>query len=756
MPCFKKQNKRASDEPLIGRKSGFKIKFKTMPIFLLIATLLLSLFAPIQATDALLTLRGHLGKEELAKAETELDHLSAEQLVIVINSTSGELAPMLELAKRIYELKVEKGLQTVVYIEDSAVGPVAMIPFLADKLYISLSVSWGDIPLGTAQALTTNILRNRVVSFIAPGRPEILSLLAAAMSDPAVQIVEGWKNSADAKDRTLISSPGEPLVVNQNQLQELKLVAGVETPEKFLAQFKLKQKELIPVTPIPEKDFEEKLKAHIKFNPTGPNQVGLITIDDRTNGINESTWIYVKKALDVYKQTKPIFVVLELNTPGGEVFAAQKISDELKELDTQFNIPVVAYINNWAISAGAMLAYSCRYIVIVKDAAMGAAEPLQVEGGETKVASEKVNSALRADFANRAAFFGRNPDIAEAMVDKDIILVYRFGKIMRLDNENQVRTTGPEPDLIINAKGKLLTLKSEQMIKYGVADEMVLPQKLEPITAQEQAKGEWPASKWLLFTAPFLKEIPQVTIAPYRMDWKTRFFVFLANPAIQSLLFMGLVVGLYMELSAPGFGLPATVALTSLFLIVLSSFALEIGSWLELIMLLTGLAILIVELFILPTFGLLGFIGLIFFIVGLFGMMLPGIGSIHYEFDTNSLNAAGDAFVERLAWLCGALVVAFGIILLLARYVTPALAGFSRFVLVGHEQEGYIAGAKPETLPQPGKEGDVASTLRPAGKVIIDDVLYDAISSGSFIEKGTKVVVERLDGSVIVVNRREG
>ena len=201
----------------------------------------------------------------------------------------------------------------------------------------------------------------------------------------------------DAKER-MISSPGEPLVVNQNQLQQLKLVAGVMTRQQFEAQFQLTatQKEalkeqLAPVAPLAKErqSLEKELAAHIKFTESGPNRVGLITIEDRTNGINESTWIYVKKALDEYKEKKPIFIILELNTPGGEVFAAQKISDALKEMDTQYNIPVVAYINNWAISAGAMLAYSCRFIAVVKDASMGAAEPSQLSAGEEQKSPRK-------------------------------------------------------------------------------------------------------------------------------------------------------------------------------------------------------------------------------------------------------------------------------------------------------------------------------------------------------------------------------
>ena len=735
-------------------------------LFISIFSLLTTLHAA--SDQSLLVLKGYLSHDEIAKAIKTLDASQSNQLIIELNSNAGDIQEVLNLAKKIYELKAEKGLNVIVYIEDNAVGPAAILPFLADKLYASLFVSWGDIPLGSENIIATNILRNRVTSLISSENPHatLLRVLAAGMSDPSLKIVDdkGWKIVIDTKDLNLpiISAPGETLVVSHNQLKELGLVNELITPEKFHSLYpldvqqkeELKEASLQPsqVLEAKEKSLESLLKEHIKFDPKGPNTVGLITIDDRTSGINESTWLYVKSALDYYKKHRPAFVILELNTPGGEVFAAQKISDALKDLDTQYNIPVVAFINNWAISAGAMLAYSTRFITVVKDAAMGAAEPLTMESGKAEVASEKVNSALRADFANRANFFGRNPNIAEAMVDKDVILVQRHGIIIKIDNENQIRTTGFDPDILIKAKGKLLTFNADQLMKYGVADILLPPTKLEPITAEEKESGKYPAKKMLLFTQPFFSSIPQAAMDVYQMDWKTRFFVLLANPMVASLLFLGMLLGFYIEFNTPGFGLAGTVAVTCLFLIILSSFALEIANWLELILLLTGLIIILVELFVLPTFGLLGFIGIIFFLMGLFGMMLPGVGSVHYEFDTKTFNAAGVAFFERLAWLCGTLVVGFFLIILLARYVTPSLAGFSRFVLSGNEQTGYIAGDSPKELPKPGEKGEVISTLRPSGKIVIHDKIYDAISYGSFIEKGTPIVVERLEGSVIVVN----
>lgn len=504
--------------------------------------------------------------------------------------------------------------------------------------------------------------------------------------------------------------------------------------------------------PIPLGVFEKELENHIHVNPSGANVVGHIFIGGHGEEINQSTWLYVKKALDYYKKSQPIFVILELNTPGGEVFSAQNISDALKELDTQSDIPVVAYINNWAISAGAMLAYSSRFIVVAKDASMGGAEPVfeGSEGGLT-TASEKINSVIRTDFANRAAFFGRNPLIAEAMVDKDMILVVRDGQVVKLDNDSQIRTQGPKPDQLLSAKGKLLTLNAEQLLALGVVDLMIPPTKLEPLTEAEAMSGRWPARKSALFQQPFFNTIPDVTIDSFQMDWKMRFFALLGSPFVSSLLVLGLIVGFYLEVTNPGGGVPGAVAAVCLLLITISSFSLEIANWLELILLLTGICIILIELFVLPTFGLLGFVGIALFLVGLVGMIIPGVGAVGFEFNTFSLNAAGEVFLERLGWLCGTLLLATLIIIFLLRYLTPKTIGFNRFVLYGGEQTGYVSAGNIDDYPSKGKTGIAATTLRPAGKVLIDGVHYDAISQGALIEKGDPIEVLGLDSSTLIV-----
>jgi membrane-bound ClpP family serine protease len=497
---------------------------------------------------------------------------------------------------------------------------------------------------------------------------------------------------------------------------------------------------------------KHRLQEFIHYQPTGPNPIGYLSIE-KHRMIDQSTYLYIKFALDHFKKINVPFVVLRLNTPGGEVFAAMQIAQLLQNLDVNDHIPVIAFIDNWAISAGAMLAYSCRFIAATTTASMGAAEPQTVSNeNQMESASEKVNSALRSEFANLARFYGRDPLIAEAMVDKDLILVLREGNIIKLEDENQIRLSGENPDQVISKKGKLLTLNAEQLINLKVADFEVAPQALLPLTEEEKQSGQWPASKNLLFQEPFLASIPQATLISFH-DWRISFFAFLSHPLISSLLFMGLIIGIYLEMSHPGFGLPGITALICLTLILLSSFAVQTINWLELIILGAGILLLVMEIFFLPGFGVAGGLGILLTLGGLVALMLPNLQGFNFTLDSEKLNLITFEILKRLAYFFLAIIVSLVIIFVTVRFFSRRFSLFKKLILKGEQEsiEGFISGMPKESLPTIGSEGTVFSALRPAGKVEISGQIFVAVSEGKFIEKGERVSVVRVEGAKVVV-----
>ncbi len=455
--------------------------------------------------------------------------------------------------------------------------------------------------------------------------------------------------------------------------------------------------------------------SSIHYNPQGPNKIGTLYLG-KDHPIDQSTLLYVKFSLDHFKKEGVCCVVLKLNTPGGEVFAALKIVELLKSLDKQDHIPVIAYIDNWAISAGAMLAYSCRYIGITEAASMGAAEPvLMGEEGKMESAPEKMNSALRAEFANLASLWSRNPDLAEAMVDKDIILVLREGKIVRLDDETQIRLKGSSPDTIISNKGKLLTLNTDQMEKYGVSD----------FTADDLA------------TYPFFAEIPGKEWVSYT-NWKIDFFALLLHPAVVSVLTMGILLGIYLEVQNPGLTFPIIMGLSCLALVLLGKFSMETIGWLEGIMLGAGLVLVLLELFVLPTFGLLGIVGIILALAGFITLTLPHFDQVTFF---PHWNLAAEAVIQHLAWICCTLVISGVIIAFLSKRM------MKRFILPGKEVESSV-------LSEIDARGVAFTDLSPSGKIEIAGAIYDAITEGIFIEKGSEIIVMRKEGSQLYVRKK--
>ena len=688
-----------------------------------------------------IVLRGHLDQVTYNEALEQLKSIKKDVVYIILDAQTANFKDTLNFVHQAYALKNERQQSLTMYLSENAVGALAILPFLADRVYAEWTVSWGDILLHSKKQYPPNVLLSKIHSIIPQevNQVDILRKLALTM-------IEGIQSLQDETlKQSLIEmqvSTSNPLVINAMQAVKLGASEATVSPHEFQNLFSLKTFEQSFHDEL-RSDFIsphvlDLLKKKINFYKKGPNKVGYIYIGGHRTAINDSTWIYVKKALEYYAKHPPVFIILHLDTPGGAVFPSQEISDALYVLDSQKKIPIVTVVDNWALSAGVMLAYSTPFIAMNSQSLIGAAEPVIMDAsGVYKTASEKINSALRTEFGNKAMLYGRNPLIAKAMVDKNIILVKRYGELVALVSEKEIRDSGLNPDEVIVSKGKLLTLGGKEAYSLGLAD-ILVPMDAPIISDLSNPEGRKVA---LFDVVPFFKDIPNPVLDIFSMDWKGHFFAWMSLPVISSLLFFVLMIGIYVETSTPGFGVPGALALVALFLIVLQASALESITALEGLFLVLGLLLLALEMFVIPGFGITGILGILFCIGAIFGMMLPPIRKINIDWEHFIINEAGKVYLYRLQWLCGSFILGVITIMALTKYYLPSSRLFKRFIHIKEQNksEGFSSKVVHTYNLSLGSQGSVLSVLKPSGKAIFNGRVVDVVSDGEFIETGVNI-----------------
>lgn len=403
-----------------------------------------------------------------------------------------------------------------------------------------------------------------------------------------------------------------------------------------------------------------------------PSQVYILSVDGTVElGLTQ----YVIRGLE-QAQKDQAAVILEINTFGGRVDAATEIRDMMLRMET----PVIAFIRERAISAGALVAIAAPNIVMAQGSTIGAAEPRPLD--------EKNLSFLRAEFASTAIRNQRDPNVAAAMVDADIVI-----------------------DGLIEP-GKLLTLTANEALEHGFAD-LITNYRNEVISHYQ------------------LDDLPVVEI---ERNWAERLAGFVTDPLVsQALLILGFI-GIIIELFTPGVGLPGLVGVTSMGLFFGGRIVAGLAGFEVVVLFVIGIILLLIELFVIPGFGIVGVLGL----VSIFS-------SIFLSFDD---------FMTALTSLTITLLVTILLIILLWRRFQKSNA-WRRFVLLTREDksEGYKGARDYGDLV--GKTGVTLSPLRPAGIVQIENKRYDVVSDGTFISLNTEIKVVFVEGNRIVVTEKK-
>ena len=370
-------------------------------------------------------------------------------------------------------------------------------------------------------------------------------------------------------------------------------------------------------------------------------------------------------------------VLLDLNTYGGAVDAA----DSIRAAILRHEKPVVAYVNMQAASAGALISIACDSIYMKTGSSIGAATVVDQTGN---VMPDKYQSFMRGMMRSTAQANGRDPHIAEAMVDT----------------------------------ANVLSLTPEEAVKAGYCEGIY--ETVEEV-ADAVAGVEY-----------VIKNMDE------DLTWLDRLIQFLLNPLLQSIFMMMIIGGIFVEIRTPGIGLPLLTAVIGALLYFAPGYLGHLVSYWEIILFVVGLVLIGIELFVIPGFGVCGITGIIAVVISLAFAMVDNVELFHWDGSINLM-----PIIQPL----GIVIISAAVAIFGSVWLVKKLYPTRSFDHVALRQEmraeegftGVVTGL--ESLV--GESVVVFTDMRPGGKVKATDgrILEATLKYGGFAGKGETLKV---------------
>ena len=527
-----------------------------------------------------------------------------------------------------------------------------------------------------------------------------------------------------------------------------------------------------------------------------------IVICEIDTDINSGVAVVVERAIQEAANAEAIIFIID--TPGGRVDSAIDITNAILEAP----VTTIAYVRGMgAISAGALISFACDHIVMAPGTNIGASTPVMMGADGPGAVDEKSMSFIRARYRALGEEKGHNPLLGEAMVDADIAIygvpeadggyiIYKLENGVPVeaitarqlrgeadptdpDEEQDIIDSIFEPfedqvpvslDELKDAVRQIAQNQREEDQENGAPDEndasasaveaISLPADLElPPNAElisEPGKlltlTSLEAQRFGLVDHVLRSEdevVEQFGFAELKrhrvvMRWDEALFAFLTNPIISSLLVLAAMGGIYIEVRTPGFGIPGIIGFTALALLFGAHLVVGMASWVDVLLVVVGVGLIIVELFVLPGFGFIGVSGIVMILLGIY-MGLTRVPIPEYTWDYERMYDA-----LRTLGLGLTMFFAFSV---LSSYFLPKSPLFRRLILADSQQEsqGYMVQSEEKATVRQGMRGVATSSLRPAGRGRFDGKTFDIMTRGEFLDKGTPIEIIRIEGNRLVV-----
>jgi membrane-bound serine protease (ClpP class) len=447
--------------------------------------------------------------------------------------------------------------------------------------------------------------------------------------------------------------------------------------------------------------------------------------------IDDTLAASVARRIEEGKEAGADLFIFEIDSPGGLVNSSMDIGDMIYDLE----VPSVMLILRGAYSGAALIALAGDEMVMGEGGIVGDCQPIMVGPDGYTVAGEKLQSPLRATFRKYSTRNGYPVRLAESMVTEQMEVfraTFTDGAVLfvlpeEIEVQEQDHGAIVRKEIAVKA-GELLTLTAEKAMEYGFTG---------PLVSGEEA-----------FHQRF--DLDPASVTTLHETWAENLSRFLLR--MKFLLFFVGIIALYMELKAPGLGLPGAIALICFVLFFTASSLSGIATSLEIVLFVLGVALLAVELLVIPGFGVPGIAGAALIFVSLY------MASIKYGLPAPDRPWE---FAGFLAWMRGfsiAIVSSLAAMVVLARYLPKTVFGRA-LILAPEGPPGSLGLTGSGTIriehaePLLGRDGIALTDLRPAGRIDIDDEPYDAVTQGDYISAGELIRVLEVRGNRIVVKR---
>jgi membrane-bound serine protease (ClpP class) len=460
-----------------------------------------------------------------------------------------------------------------------------------------------------------------------------------------------------------------------------------------------------------------------------------------TGDIDPSDTAFLRNRLQRAKASKADLLIIEIDSPGGYKTESLAIGEMLRDLDWAY---VIAYVPREAISGGALLSFGADEIYCSPDMRFGDIGPIHFDPTEFafRLVPAKLQSVLVREARDLAEAKGYPPDLAEAMVDKDVLVYQRRGADGKLEFRRSHLNDKEKPDddwTLIEESGpeRFLTLNGARAKELGIATELAADRA--ELVKQLGLQSE----KLTVFKVNTADRVARVL----NSWWATALLIVIG------------MLALYLEISSPGIGIGALVSGLCAMLFFWSHFLGGTADWLEVLLFLAGLVCLAMELFVIPGWGISGLLGLL--------LILTSTVMATQDFVVPSNSEQWNQFLTSLLTLLCALALVFlGAVLITKKIGTIPV--FNQMVLAPQpdpevateSNSAKTKPAKPGVVSHPavsvGDWGKTDSPLRPAGRANFNGLSLDVISDGQFVEQGQQVKVVRIQGNVVVVSPIEG